>query len=195
MSDTKDLKNLLDRLKSEVGPLPAQADEEFQAPARPPRGEAPAPKRDVLTKPYRLPPEWRAGDKEAASNPAWAENKEAMLFGMLAALILSLGGILAGLDFLVNVGAAVFSLFSLVMCLTLFRVSFFSRHRAPEQVGLAERVDALSRRVEMLSARAVAGGAGQRAAGGAPDRELEQKVEELRVLVKGLAKAVEGDNK
>ncbi|MDD2805461.1 MAG: hypothetical protein PHV33_07885 [Elusimicrobiales bacterium] len=194
MSDTKDLKNLLDRLKGEVGPLPVPAEEEFSATARPPRGAPAELRREGPARPYRLP-EWRAEDKQTPSNPAWAENKEAMLFGLLAALILSLGGILAGLDYLVLIGAVVFSLFSLVMCLTLFRACFFSRHRVPEQQGLAERVDALSRRVELLSARAVAGGAGQRASGGAPDRELEQKVEELRVLVKSLAKAVEGDNK
>lgn len=194
MSDTKDLKNLLDRLKSEVGPLPPPAEEELHAEARQPRGEAAAPRREAAVRPYRLP-EWRAGDKEVVSNPAWAENKESMLFGMLAALIISLGGILSGLDYLVRIGAAVFSLFSLVMCLTLFRACFLSRHRAPEQQGLAERVDALSRRVELLSAKAVSGGAGQRAPGAAPDRELEQKVEELRVLVRSLAKAVESDNK
>lgn len=193
MSDTRDLKNLLDRLKNEVRPPSADAGEDFPAPARPERAPEAGPRREAPQRQYRLP-EGRPEPKEPA-NPGWAENKEAMLFGMLAALIAALGGVLAGLDYLVQVGAAVFALFSLVMCLALLRTCLFLRRSPQESQGLAERVDALSRRVEMLSARAVAGGAARHAPGAPPDRELEQKVEELRVLVKGLSKAIEGNNK
>jgi len=194
MSDTKDLKDLLDRLRSETGPLPPEsvpAGEPGQAdPPRPARTWGkPAPG----FKPYRLP---EAGAAHSAPvNPAWSENKEIMLFGMLAALVAALGGILAGLEYLVVAGAAVFSMFALVLALALLRVTFITTRRGPEGPGLAERVDALSKRVELLSSRAAA--VVPRAQGGAPasERELEQKVEELRVLIKSLAKAVESSNK
>ena len=194
MSDTKDLKDLLDRLRSETGPLPrettAESDPLPEGAARPARAWGkPAPG----FKPYRLPE--AAASHSAPVNLAWSENKEIMLFGMLAALVAALGGILAGLEYLVVAGAAVFSMFALVLSLALLRVTFIATRRGPEGPGLAERVDALSKRVELLSSRAAA--EVPRAQGGAPaaDRELEQKVEELRVLIKSLAKAVEGSNK
>lgn len=194
MSDTKDLKLLLERLRSEVGPLPPEGPEDSlpRQPGREPAGEAP--RREGPHRPYRGQ-ETRPEERETPSNPVWSENKETMLFGMLASLIASLGGILAGLDYLVLIGAVVFSLFSLVMFLALLRFSFSPRRRGADTQGLAERVDALSKRVEMLSTRAVSGSAPHQAGSAGRDRELEQKVEELRVLVKSLSKAVESGNK
>lgn len=200
MSDTRDLKNLLDRLRSETGPVPPEVPGKRDFPeAERPRQTPAWTKPSGVYRPYR-PQEPASGygappNAVNAANPAWSENKETMLFGMLASLILSLGGILAGLEYLVVAGAAVFSMFSLVMCLTLLRVVLVSTRRQPESQVLAERVDALSRRVETLSSRAVSAGGASQNGGGARDRELEQKVEELRVLIKSLAKAVEGENK
>ncbi|HCC47246.1 MAG TPA: hypothetical protein DEQ38_03890 [Elusimicrobia bacterium] len=193
MSDTKDLKLLLERLRSEVGPLPPERPEDNLA-SRPALPEGEAPRREGPHRPYRLQ-EPRPEERENQSNPAWSENKETMLFGMLASLIASLGGILAGLDYLVLIGAVVFSLFSLVMFLALLRFSFSPRRRGVDTQGLAERVDALSKRVELLSARAVSGSVPHQAGAAGHDRELEQKVEELRVLVKSLSKAVGSGNK
>lgn len=196
MSDTNDLKNLLERLKTEVGPLPPERVQEFPVPARPPRAEPALQKREGPYRQYK-PQESRHDLPDQHVSTSWSENKETMLFGMLASLIASLGGILAGLDYLVLIGSIVFSLFAVVMILALLRSFNLFRRSAPEAQGLAERVDALSRRVEMLSSRAVSGGGPhlQPGAGAGRDRELEQKVEELRVLVKSLAKAVEGENK
>lgn len=198
MSDTNDLKNLLERLKTEVGPLPPERGTELPAPARPPRAEPVLQKREGPYRQYK-PQESRHDLPDQHVSTSWSENKETMLFGMLASLIASLGGILAGLDYLVLIGSIVFSLFAVVMILALLRSCMLFRRSAPEAQGLAERVDALSRRVEMLSSRAVSGGGPHfqpgAGAGAGRDRELEQKVEELRVLVKSLAKAVEGENK
>lgn len=226
MSGSKELKDLLDRLKGDPGPLPqAQPDqdwagEERHEPGRTDEAEEPgenrrgkaaqageqpssaapgqhplqhaAGRQDRYARPYRAqePRESSGGPH----NTVWSENKESMLFGMLASLTAALGGILAGLDYLVLIGAVVFSLFSMVMLVTLFRSSLNSRRAGVEAPGLADRVDALSKKVEMLSSRAASGGGGPLSAG-SPDREreLEQKVEELRVLVKTLAKAVEGE--
>jgi Flp pilus assembly protein TadB len=115
-----------------------------------------------------------------------------MLFGALAALITLLGGVLAGLDYLVLIGAVVFMLFSFMMLLYLFGHYLNSRRGSTANSALAERVDGLSRKLEALSAKAVSG-AGSSYPGEHQDkeRELEHKVEELRMLVKTLAKSVE----
>ncbi|MBI4351150.1 MAG: hypothetical protein HY550_06905 [Elusimicrobia bacterium] len=187
MSGTRELKDLLDRLKGEVRPLP-----EFEAPrpAAPQRGPQPVPARpERFGRPERAaePPPFFGGQH----NPAWSENKESMLFGMLSTLTASLGGVLAGLDYLALIGAIFFALFSLVMLLALFRVCLPSGRGGAEAPGLADRVDALSRKIETLSSRAALGGGAQASAGSSErERELEHKVEELRVLVKSLTKAV-----
>ncbi|MDO8806538.1 MAG: hypothetical protein Q7R35_19165 [Elusimicrobiota bacterium] len=207
MSDTRELKDLLDRLKGEVGPLPqAQPERGWGEAAQ--FGEQPpaaAPAQQALrsaagrTDRYAARP-YRAQEQPASSggpeNLVWSENKESMLFGMLASLTAALGGILAGLDYLVLTGAVFFSFFSMVTLLALFRFSLNSRRAVVEAAGLADRVDALSRKVEMLSSRAASGdGVSVSAASPDRERELEQKVEELRVLVKTLAKAVNGGDK
>lgn len=189
MSGTKDLKDLLDRLKGEVGPLPRfETPQEAREQRVPPPG---AGRQDRFSRPER--PQEQRPPSAGPQNPAWSENKESILFGMLATLTAALGGILAGLDYLVIIGAVFFSCFSLVMVIGLFGVCLNFRRVGGDPSGLAERIDALSRKVEMLSSRAASGGGSQHPAG-SPDREreqeLEHKVEELRVLVKSLTKAV-----
>lgn len=226
MSGSDDLKNLLDRLKSEVGPLPElpprpQApapersfrDDRFQREEKPAREERPirtdryqprreeeprqgAPRRDFMPHPHRPEAQRDLPAVQSPANLAWSENKETTLFGMLTGLIAALGGVLSGLDYLVLIGGVVFMLFSFMLLLSLFGYYLNFRRRAPESHGLAERVDALSRKVEMLSSMAASGGArSYQAASPERERELEHKVEELRVLVKTLARAVDQQGK
>jgi hypothetical protein len=208
MSGTKDLKDLLERLKGEVGPLPGDSlpdgrfSESGQSESGRPQayrpGPGPAPagvRRDAMNRPYR-PPEGRPEAADKLSVTAWAEIKETILFGMLGSLTAALGGVLAGFEYLVIAGIAIFSLFSLVMAVAISRLVLNSQRHTQETNGLAERVDALSKRVEVLSSRAVSDGVHpQPQFSSVADRELEQKVEELRTMVKSLSKAIEGGNK
>lgn len=208
MSGTDDLKNLLARLKDEVGPLPpepvrepAPARQQYQREASRSQVQAQMQaqpqgvKGERFTRAYRHEPNRGGLSESGGPNVIWSENKETMLFGVLASLIAALGGILAGLDYLVWIGAVVFMLFSFMMFLALFGYYLNFRRRGPSETGLAERVDVLSRKVEMLSGRAVSGGgASYQSPGQERERELEHRVEELRVLVKSLAKAVEQRN-
>lgn len=193
MSDTDDLKDLLDRLKGEVHPVPQEEPRFRTTPpeerARP-QGAFPRFQRSAPPEPQRESPRESGG-----TNVIWSENKEAMLFGVLASVIMAFGGILAGLDYLVLAGAIFFMLFSLVMFLSLFGFYLNMRRRGVPDAGLAQRLDAISRKVEMLSARAASAGPLADSGGGGRDRELDGKVEELRVLVKSLSRAVEQNNK
>jgi hypothetical protein len=192
MSGTEDLKNLLDKLKDEVGFLPPEPQRElpryraadFQRPV-------PAPLPGRLQRPYRQEPEHKP-HLSLGGGMIWSENKEAMLFGMLASLVAALGGILSGLDYLVLIGAIVFMLFSFMMLLALFGQYLNFRRSAEAGGPLADRVESLSRRVETLSSKAVFSGGAYSEGGSQHERELEHKVEELRILVKSLSRAVEG---
>jgi ribosomal protein L12E/L44/L45/RPP1/RPP2 len=220
MSGSDDLKDLLDRLKGEVGPLPEPAprpaapaperafrENRFQREEKPqredryqPRGEEEprqsAARRDFVPRPHRPEAQRDLPAIQSPASLAWSENKETTLFGMLTGLIAALGGVLAGLDYLVLIGGVVFMLFSFMLLLSLFGYYLNFRRRAPDSHGLAERVDALSKKVEMLSSMAASGGArAYQAASPEKERELEHKVEELRVLVKTLSRAVEQQNR
>jgi hypothetical protein len=127
------------------------------------------------------------------SNVIWSENKETMLFGILASLVAILGGILAGHEYLMLVGTMSFLLFTLITVLTLLGYYFNFRRENPEDRSLAERVDQLSRRLEALSVKSPFRQSYNLPGAQVKDMELEQKVEELRTLVKSLAKAVEGE--
>lgn len=194
MSDTDDLKDLLDRLKGEVGPLPPAEEEPGPRPA--PAAERGQPQgAPARFQRFSRPEVQREPAREGSgANVIWSENKEAMLFGVLASVIMAFGGILAGVEYLVLAGAVFFMLFALAMFLALFGFYLNMRRRSAPDSGLAARVDALSRKVEMLSTRAASPGP-LAAAGGGRDRELEGKVEELRVLVKSLSRAVEQNDK
>jgi hypothetical protein len=194
MSGTDDLKDLLDRLKDEVGPLPEHAE-------RAPRALPPAerkPQQGVTARFQRQPrPEMQREMPRdgGGAGSVWSENKETMLFGVLASIIMAFGGILAGLDYLVLAGTVFFMLFALVMFLALFGTYLNSRHRAAgPDPALNARVEAMARKLEALGSRPPS--PGPLVQGGPErDRELEGKVEELRVLVKSLSRAVEHNGK
>lgn len=196
MSDSKELKDLLERLRREAGAPPASAP--LPAPERTsepgPRPAAPA--RNSVSAGFRQLPQYsqparqaESRFKAAESKSSWGENKEAFLFGLFSSLLLALGGAFTEAGYLALIGGCGFLIFATVMALALYG---HCRAAAAPAVhpGLAERVDALSRRLELLASRPAA--AQEPQAGGAGQRELEQKVEELRLMVKSLARAVGG---
>lgn len=194
MSGTGDLKDLLERLKDEVGPLPPEPQREALR-QKPPDFRRPVPERPGRPqRPYR-PDQGREVQSGAPRDTHWSENKEAMLFGMLTSLVAAFGGILSGLDYLVLIGAVVFMLFSFMLLLSLFG-SYLNSRRSAEGSGIMEeRLETLSRKVEALNLKNGVPGKERYAAGDdSYGRELDRKVEELRILVKSLAKAVDGRN-
>jgi hypothetical protein len=209
MKNKNELKDLLDRLKREVKDSPASGptwqEKTFSngfmgapyagdMPAADPRAERPE-RPQVPGRSLSQPPERMRGPDGA--NLIWSENKETMLFGILASLVAVLGGILAGLDYLILAGTVSFMLFAMITALTLLSYYFNFRRENPEDRSLAERLDHLSRRVEALSVKSLPGQSYSPPGAHAKDWELEQKVEELRTLVKSLAKVVEetGENR
>jgi len=204
MKNKNELKDLLDHLKREVDASaygPARREETFTdsfegAPRA--AGMAAAGQRADRPERFQAPgcsesarPERIRGTE--GSNVIWSENKETMLFGILASLVAILGGILAGLEYLILAGTVSFVLFSLITVLTLLGYYLNFRREDPENKSLAERVDQLSRRLEALSVKSPSRQSYSLPGAQAKDMELEQKVEELRTLVKSLAKAVEGE--
>ena len=188
MKNKNELKDLLDRLKGEVGGASAYG------PARP--KEASPDSFENAPRPERPRAPGRSGFQRPDDGPEgadiiWSENKETMLFGMLVSLLAILSGVLAGIGYLMLTGAVAFLLFALVTALMLFGHYMNFRREGPEDMSLTGKVDRISRRLELLSAEMLSGR--PRSNTGAPvnDIELERKVEDLRILVKSLAQAVE----
>lgn len=204
MKNKNELKDLLDRLKGEVSGTSsydaARQDEAFRGsfegapraagiPEAGQRGERPE-QVQAYGRPELQRLE-RARVPEGA-NLIWSENKETMLFGILASLVAILGGILAGLEYLILAGTVSFVLFSFITVLTLFGYYLRFNRKNSDDGRLNSRVDQLSRRLEALAERGFSGQSRGPAGAQVRDSALEQKVEELRTLVRSLAKAVEG---
>lgn len=197
MSGTDDLKSLLARLKGEVSPssgpdLPSEpsswrGSERGAGAPGPVNRDSPPPRPGQPQRPEFIRPD----RGPAAANQIWSENKETMLFGMLASVIVLLGGLAASLLWLTAIGAAFFVLFAAVMAAVL---SGYARNFRPAAGGgdsaeLSAKLEQLARKVDSLALR---GGAAQNGSSGAfrgGDRELERKVEELRILVRSLTKS------
>ena len=207
MKKNDELKDLLDRLKEEVTarsavPGPERPEDFYESFEEAPRGggmdEAvpPAPRPEKVQAAVR--PEFQRPERtqaaSAGGNVIWSENKETMLFGILASLLFTLGGILAGLDHVILIGAVAFMLFSFITVLTLLGYYLDFRSKNQPEGLLGEKVEHLSRRLEALALKSVPGQSQNMPAPQAGDKELEQKVDELRTLVRSLAKAVEGGN-
>jgi len=201
MKKENELKELLDRLKGEINLPPVRA-EPAQKEVRAVRGARASVPRPPDTAGSSRPETQthscaEALRRESARPPAaaglvWSENKETMLFGMLASLAAMLGGMLGGVEYVTLAGAVAFMLFSFVMALTLFGYYLNFRALNSAEGALESKVEQLSRRLESLAARNPAGAPYASAPAPARDKELEGKVEELRMLVRSLAKAVEG---
>ncbi len=202
MKNENEIRDLLDRLRGEVRPAPspgpvppagpvdtpAAAPYKFRdtlQPPRPPRTERPVVARAELPRPERV-------HSPSGANVIWSENKEAMLFGMLASLAAALAGVLEGLNYLALAGTVAFMLFSFVMALALFAYCQNFREKGPGGDAAGARLDQFARKIESLEEKILSGRAGAAGGGGqVKDKELEQKVEELRKVVKSLVKAVE----
>ena len=185
MSGTDDLRDLLDRLKDEVGPLPAAK------PAASPAMPAAVPAGRELPPARRFVREGFSGQDEPrhSGDTAWRDDREAVFFGLMASLVAALGGVLGGLDYLAAAGTASFAIFSAVMAYGLF--ARFRGGGAGLTPDLQARLDLLARRVDALASRPSghSGGSGPR---GPADPETERKLEELYALFRSLSKAVGG---
>lgn len=145
MSGTDELQDLLERLKDEVGPLPDRRAHGGREPVDgAARQEAARKRAERLSRLRRPEPGGEEKSQPSFQGTAWRENGETTLFGMLASLSAVLGGILAGLDYLVLIGTILFSLFSLIMLLALFGYNRKAAGRDPESGGSEERMDILS---------------------------------------------------
>lgn len=162
MGNSDDLRNILEKLKKEAGvaPLPAApaapeppaetgwfsgSGKAAAAPvpaysARPPAARPRPYGVDVPQEPHAVSP----------ATAAWRENKEAMLFGVLTSLVMTMGGVLAGLEYLVYLGAFGFLAFSGVMALSLLGAAMPARDAGGDP-RLNARVDTLSRKVDLLA--------------------------------------------
>ncbi|OGS47475.1 MAG: hypothetical protein A3J79_11605 [Elusimicrobia bacterium RIFOXYB2_FULL_62_6] len=199
MKGTDDLKALLERLKGEVTQT---AGPDLPPEAAPRRGPAPEADDAPYARPERqgLPPRpeiLRPGRGPAAANLVWSENKETMLLGVLASVVVLLGGLAASLTWLTAIGAAFFVVFAAVTAAVLFGYArnFRGADDGADSTDLAARLEQLSRKVDGLALRGTASQNGGSGAFKGGNKELERKVEELRMMVRSLTKAVEGQDK
>lgn len=118
----------------------------------------------------------------------WSENKEIVLFSLLASAVLSIVGIISSVDYLTLVGAIGFLLASIVVFLLMFNYAGTVKKDGPSNDGLEMRIEELSQKMESMNV----GEYSSNSFSPSDERvqEMEGKIEELRTIVKSLMKAV-----
>jgi len=117
-----------------------------------------------------------------------SDDKEIVLLGILSSIIVIIIGALASMGYLIAVGSAGFIISILVMARAVFYYVYEVKKTGSGGGGkeLAERINSLENR--MVSLKSSSSG---RDISGERSRELEEKIEELRSIVKSLTKASE----
>jgi hypothetical protein len=120
-------------------------------------------------------------------NVVWSENKETVLFGIMASVLVILAGIIASTDYLVLVGAVGFLLFVFIMFLLMFYYAASLRKGKETNINvdnIDRRIDELERKISVLSYQKGS------QMGWSKEKELEGKIEELRTIVKSISKSI-----
>lgn len=136
-------------------------------------------------------PSHRECVKHTENNPLWSENKEFVLFSLLASVVLSIVGIISSVDYLTLVGAIGFLLSAIVIFLMMFNYAEAIKKKSPADVNMQARIDELSQKIESVNTGDYS------VASFSPSdekfQEMEGKIEELRTIIKPLMKAM-GNN-
>lgn len=172
MKKSEDLKSLLEQLKTETSYMEDASHEDDSRQVQPQLAIRPVlPKMSENTKAYSFNfkrSELKDLQTSAKFNTVWSENKESLLFCMLASACVILTGVLSQKEYVVLAGTISFVLFSIVAFSAFFRY------------------------VSALSSRSLlAKNESQRyyvptAMSADKEKELEYKIDELRSIIKTL---------
>ncbi len=177
MKKSEDLKALLEQLRTETSYMEESPGEDIQGHDRPqlPIRTAVPPVSDKT--PVRPPIFQRTAlrDPQPASrfNAVWSENKESLLFCLLASACVILTGVLSQKEYVTLAGTISFVLFSIVSFAAFFRYVSTS--------SSAENLQPQSFRYEPQKHYPSTMSADK-------ERELEGKIEELRSVIKALSR-------
>ncbi|MEW5950891.1 MAG: hypothetical protein AB1637_03275 [Elusimicrobiota bacterium] len=180
MKKNEDLKSLLEQLKAETSYFESETEENPQK-----TQENILPVKNTLISPPQIQktyqsPILRNQVKEivppARFNAVWSENKESLLFGLLASACVILIGIFSEKEYVILAGTVSFMLFSIVSFAAFFRYVIASSYKEPIK-DISQRSEIrekfYNQSLPMSSEK---------------ERELEGKIEELRSIVKALSR-------
>ncbi|GAB4029665.1 MAG: hypothetical protein Fur0012_04330 [Elusimicrobiota bacterium] len=185
MKKNEDLKAMLEQLKLETSSA-YETEAENSSPAPRPEQSLAVYPSNPLPRPALKPSQTnRFVLPERGINPkfnmVWSENKEALLFGMLASVIVLLIGIFSEKEYVSMVGAVSFMLFSLVSFIAFFRYALTAS--SSPALDISQKLLELERKVSSIGSYSPHGGISEEKA-----REMEGKIEEIRSVIKTLSR-------
>lgn len=176
MGKTDELRDMLENLKKEI-PISSNFDFAGNIPSRNKWTEM---KKDITYQDIKKEIPSSTKPDNSRFNIIWSENKETLLFGMLVSLILVSIGTLSAREYIILTGTISFMLFSMLSFLAFFRYILVASKRDGSSAEILAKIDFLEKKIEYLS----------KGATNSDDRkyvELEDKIEELKVIVKTLS--------
>lgn len=181
MKKNEELKAMLERLKIETSFYQTEGNVEkpLQSSALSVSRNIQAPQNISTYSPQRYMPERHINSK---FNVVWSENKETLLFAMLASIIVLLIGIFSEREYISMVGGVSFMLFSLVSFMAFFRYIMFASYAQRKDDDLIYKISELERKVSTMS--------NPSSFDDRKVKELEDKVAELKAIVKTLSRGL-----
>lgn len=195
MAEQNDFKDLLKKLKSEVRPFYEGGSVKRPSPEAGPL-DVPAPsseeKKPAAANPAAqersYPPR---AEKTAANGRGREDHREIILLGVLCSIIAVIIGVVVPVNYLTVVGSIGFAICLLAMAWQVIPNSSFKSKAGAETL---DKIQELSERVSMIERKLSVMKTGYPGLDVSKTRahDLDEKIEELRVLVKSLAKTVQG---
>lgn len=117
-------------------------------------------------------------------NTVWSENKETLLFGMLASIIVIVIGLISSAEYITFAGVISFLLFAVITFITFYKYILVSVSKSQIPKDLIDRIEVLERKVQYFSSKKGGSISDEKIS------EIEGKVEELKVIVKTLLQSI-----
>lgn len=110
-------------------------------------------------------------------NVAWSENKETLLFSVLASIIVIIIGLISSYEYITVIGSVSFMLFSVLVFITFFRYVLIAYQKSKIPEDIINRISALEKKMEYLSQKETGLSSGR-------TKDMENEIREIKSVLK-----------
>ncbi|MEW6013494.1 MAG: hypothetical protein AB1602_08865 [Elusimicrobiota bacterium] len=110
-------------------------------------------------------------------NVIWSENKETLLFSLLASIIVIVVGLISSYEYLAVIGSVSFMLFSVLVFITFFRYVLVAYQKSKVPEDIINRINVIEKKIDYISKKETGLGLGR-------SKDLENEVQEIKSVLK-----------
>lgn len=125
---------------------------------------------------------------EPKFNIIWSENKETLLFSILISVVVIIIGLISNYMYITFAGILSFLLFSVLVFITFFNYVLVSKQKSQIPSDIVSKINTIESKLDFLYKKSGGGGFSLNE----KYSELEEKVEELKSIVKTILENIRG---